>query len=44
MAGQGGPDEETWKKMSPTERRMYWIVVGVIVALMVIAAVYKLLH
>jgi thiosulfate reductase cytochrome b subunit len=43
MAGQGGPDEETWKKMSPMEKKIYWAIVTVIVSLMVIAGLYKLL-
>lgn len=30
MAVSGGPDEETWKKMSPTAKRMYWICVGIV--------------
>ena len=25
MAGQGGPDEETWNKMTVGEKRAYWI-------------------
>ncbi|CAN5870012.1 hypothetical protein BH11PSE12_BH11PSE12_34850 [soil metagenome] len=30
MAVSGGPDEETWKKMSPNARKIYWILVGVV--------------
>jgi hypothetical protein len=25
MAGQGRPDEETWKRMTPGKKRGYWI-------------------
>ena len=25
MAAPGGPDKETWEKMSPTARKIYWL-------------------
>lgn len=33
MVAPGGPDDETWKKMSPAAKRAYWIVTTAIVAL-----------
>jgi hypothetical protein len=44
MAGQGGPDEETWKKMTPAERRAYWIAMGLIVAVIGGLALIRLLR
>lgn len=44
MAGQGGPDEETWKRMRPVEKKLYWACVGVVLVLMIAAALYKVLH
>ena len=40
----GGPDEETWKNMSPLARKIYWVAVAVMAGLMGIAALYKLLQ
>ena len=28
MAAPGGPDSDTWKKMSRRERAVYWVIVG----------------
>jgi hypothetical protein len=33
VAAPGGPDEETWKRMSPRARRLYWIFIASIFAL-----------
>lgn len=41
MAGQGGPDEETWKKMTPKQRRGYWTVVCLILIAMTIAFIVR---
>ncbi len=30
MLGPSGPDDETWAKMSPTARRIYFSIVAVI--------------
>jgi hypothetical protein len=30
MAAPGGPDEETWKAMSPLARRIYWLAVSAV--------------
>jgi hypothetical protein len=38
----GGPDEETWKNMSPLAKKIYWLAVVLVVCMMVIAALYKL--
>jgi hypothetical protein len=27
MAAPGGPDEETWRRMSPRAKRLYWVAV-----------------
>lgn len=40
----GGPDEETWKNMSPLARRIYWAGVAIVFSLLGGAALYKLLH
>ena len=41
MAGQGGPDEETWKKMTLGQKRGYWIsvfaVAGIVLVLFIIS-------
>jgi hypothetical protein len=37
MAGQGGPDEETWKNMTPGQRRAYWVIVCLMLIAMAIA-------
>lgn len=42
MAGQGGPDDETWKKMSRNEKRVYWCAV-IFVATLVGGGFLKLL-
>ena len=38
----GGPDEETWKSMSPLARKMYWAAVALMAGLMLTAVLYKL--
>ncbi|NKI96692.1 hypothetical protein FHT26_004653 [Rhizobacter sp. SG703] len=30
MAGPGGPDDGTWKRMTPTAKRVYWIFIAVV--------------
>ena len=44
MAGQGGPDDETWKKLGPTGRRIYWALVMVVVLVMAALFLVKLLR
>ncbi|WP_286168755.1 hypothetical protein [Duganella sp. HH105] len=40
MAGQRGPDEETWNKMTLAQKRGYWIsiftVVGIVLVLSIV--------
>ena len=33
MAAPGGPDEETWRKMSPLARKIYWIFIATILGI-----------
>ena len=42
MAGQGGPDDETWKKMTPAQRRIYWTLVCLVLVAMIIAFIIRL--
>jgi hypothetical protein len=42
MAGQGGPDEETWRNMSPLAKRVYWVLVAVVAGSIGVAALIKL--
>lgn len=42
MAGQGGPDEETWKKMTPRQRRAYWSSVIIVVSFVLIMFIMSL--
>lgn len=28
MAAPGGPDERTWKRMSPRARAIYWVLIA----------------
>lgn len=44
MAGQGGPDEETWEKMTVRERRAYWIAIGLILIVIGVLCVLRLLR
>ena len=37
MAAPGGPDDETWRQMSPLARRIYWAVVSLIAGLVLYA-------
>jgi hypothetical protein len=41
MAGQCGPDEETWSNMTHAQKRGYWIsiftVVGIVLVLFIIS-------
>lgn len=30
MAAPGGPDDETWKRMSPTSKRIYWLFIALV--------------
>jgi len=41
LAGQGGPDEETWKKMTPLAKRIYWLIVIVMLVMMFVALVIR---
>lgn len=43
MAAPGGPDDETWKRMSPRERKIYWIVMAVVFGIIGGAFLLKLL-
>jgi hypothetical protein len=43
MAAGGGPSLDQWKRMSKTERRKYWIFIGVLMALATSAVAYALL-
>lgn len=38
----GGPDEETWKRMSPLAQKVYWTAVALLFGLMAAAALYKI--
>jgi hypothetical protein len=40
MAAPGGPDAETWAKMSRAERAVYTVVIGVLVAAIAVAFVF----
>jgi hypothetical protein len=40
----GGPDEETWRSMSPLARKVYWAAVGIFFTLVFAVAVYKVLQ
>lgn len=42
MAAPGGPDKETWDKMSPSDRRIYRVFVIVVFSL-VGAAIFRAL-
>jgi hypothetical protein len=42
MAGQGGPDEETWKRMTPGQKRGYWISVIIVLGIIGILSVIRL--
>jgi len=44
MAGQGGPDEETWKKMTPGQKRGYWISVVAVVSIILVLFIVSLLR
>jgi hypothetical protein len=44
MAGQGGPDEQTWNKMTSGQKRAYWICIGVICALILIGFCIRFLR
>lgn len=44
MAGQGGPDEETWKKMKVGERRAYWGAIALILVVLCTLGVLRLLR
>lgn len=41
MAGQGGPDEETWSKMTVGEKRAYWISIAAILCIIVVLAAIR---
>jgi hypothetical protein len=28
MAAPGGPDDDTWKRMSPSAKAVYWVLVA----------------
>lgn len=42
MAGQGGPDEETWNKMTPGQKQGYWISVIAIAGIVLVLFIIKL--
>lgn len=44
MAGQDGPDEETWKKMTHGQKRGYWISVVAIVSIILVLFIVSLLR
>lgn len=41
MAGQGGPDEETWNRMTTGEKRAYWILVALVLGIVLVLAVIR---
>jgi len=30
MAAPGGPDDETWRRMSPLAKKIYWIFIALV--------------
>ena len=42
MAGQGGPDEETWKRLTPGPKRGYWISVIIVFGVIGVLSVIRL--
>ncbi len=42
MAGQGGPDEETWSKITVGQKRVYWISITTIICIIVVLAAIRL--
>lgn len=42
MPVSSGPNDETWKKMSPLAKKIYWVAVGVICAMVLAAVIVKL--
>lgn len=44
MAAPGGPDEETWNKMSPREKKSYWVVVVAFWLIFIGVLLYKFLR
>jgi len=43
MAAPGGPDEETWQRMSPGARKIYWVVMALVFGIIGTAFLIKLL-
>jgi hypothetical protein len=41
MAASGGPDDDTWKKMSPEARKAYWVCVVIVFGLIAGALLFK---
>jgi hypothetical protein len=43
MASTPGPDDETWNKMSPLAKRIYWAFVSIIITLVGGGFLYSLI-
>jgi type II secretory pathway component PulM len=41
MVAPGGPDDETWKKMTPRDRRIYWILIAVVFSIVGYTVLFK---
>lgn len=44
MAAPGGPDEETWSKMSPRAKRIYWVAVGTVMVIILCLFIWHIFN